>query len=308
LIVTINKVLLGDWSSSQIEYYDSNKVLNETLANFHSKPIIFLKYLPITGYVASTSEDNTINVWDPITWSSIHTYTNHTNWVNDLDQIDKDTLVSGSNDGTIHIWKISTGETVKKINVSLSVHSVKVLLNGQQIACGLGGFGGINLRIYNYTTGYLVQLLNGHNGHKVCSIEILNEQFMASGSSDSKIVIWDLATFSIKYNLSGHEDGVLYIKRLSSNLMASVGDDYNTGQGTIIIWNWLKGAVVFVFSDHSGPFSHSSLDLYDEETLISVSGDQTVKFWNISNGELMQTINANIAIRAIVTLMKSENN
>jgi hypothetical protein len=42
--------------------------------------------------------------------------------------------------------------------------------------------------------------------------------------------------------------------------------------------------------------------------LISVSGDQTVKFWNISNGELIQTINTNYAIHAIVTLKKSKTN
>jgi len=188
------------------------------------------------------------------------------------------------------------------------VNSVRVLLNGQQIACGLGGLSGINLRIYNYTTGDLVQSLQGHYNGNVYPIEILNEQFMASGGSDSKIIIWDLATFSIKYNLSGHEQSVLCIKRLSSNLMASLGEDYNTDQGTINIWNWLTGELVFVLSDHSGPFSHYSLDLYDEETLISVSGDQTVKFWNISNGELIQTINTNYAIHAIVTLKKSKTN
>jgi WD40 repeat protein len=80
-----------------------------------------------------------------------------------------------------------------------------------------------------------------------------------------------------------------------------------SNQGTINIWNWLTGELVLVLSDHSGPFSHYSLDLYDEETLISVSGDQTVNFWNISNGELIQTIYTNYAIHAIVTLKKSKN-
>jgi WD40 repeat protein len=199
-LLTFNKVLLGDWSSSKIEFYDSNKVLNKTLTNLHTKAIILLKYLPLSnGYVASASEDKTVNVWNTITWSSIQTYTNHTSFVNDLDQIDNDTLVSGSDDGTIHIWKISTGETVQKIIVSDRVNSVRVLLSGQQIACGCG----INLCIYNYTTGNLGHSLNGHNNRIVYPIEILNEQFMASGGSDSKIIIWDLATFSIKYNLIG---------------------------------------------------------------------------------------------------------
>ena len=233
--------MLGDWSSSEI--YDSNKVLNKTLTSFHSKAIIFLKYLPIIGLVASISENNTINEWNPITWSSIQRYENHTDLVNDLDQIDNDTLVSGSDDGTIHIWKISTGETVQKIIVSERVNSVRVLLSGQQIACGCG----INLCIYNYTTGDLVQSPNGHNNRIVYPIEILNEQFMASGDSDSKIIIWDLATFSIKYNFSGQKQSVLSIRRLSSNLMASVGDDFTSGQGAIKLWDWLTERDCFCF-------------------------------------------------------------
>jgi WD40 repeat protein len=70
---------------------------------------------------------------------------------------------------------------------------------------------------------------------------------MASGDSDSKIIIWDLATFSIKYNFSGQKQSVLSIRRLSSNLMASVGDDFTSGQGAIKLWDWLTERDCFCF-------------------------------------------------------------
>jgi WD40 repeat protein len=63
---------------------------------------------------------------DTLTWTSIQRYTNHTNTVYSVDQIDNDTMVSGSYDKTIRIWKISTGETLKTINVSTSVYVVRV--------------------------------------------------------------------------------------------------------------------------------------------------------------------------------------
>jgi WD40 repeat protein len=169
----------------------------------------------MNGYVASCSFDSTINIWNPNTGESILKYTQHRDRVYCLDQIDEDTLVSGSRDNTIHIWKISTGQTFRKINVGVSMYSVKSLSNGL-IACGLG----INIKIYEYSTGNLIQTLIGHSGI-VWSIEILNEQFMASGSYDNNIIIWDLYSYSIKYELSQHEIWVLSVKRLSSNLIAS---------------------------------------------------------------------------------------
>ncbi len=76
--------------------------------------------------MASASKDATVNVWNTLTLASIQRYTNHTNSVYSLDQIDNDTMVSGSSDTTIRIWKISTGETLKIIKVYASVYVVRV--------------------------------------------------------------------------------------------------------------------------------------------------------------------------------------
>ncbi len=141
----------------------------------------------MNGYVASFSSDKTVNIWNPNTGESILKYTKHTVMVNGLDQIDEDTLLSVSYDMMIHIWKISTGKTLKTIDVGVTVYSVKSLSNGL-IACGLNNG---NISIYEYSTGYLIQTLIGHSV-SVRSIEILNDQFMASGSEDRKVIIWDL--------------------------------------------------------------------------------------------------------------------
>ena len=99
--------MIGDVRSSQIEFF-ANYTLNTISPNFHTGAIRDLKYLPFkNGYVASASADKTVNVWDTLTWTSIQRYTNHTMTVFSLDQIDNDTMVSGSDDRTIQIWKIT---------------------------------------------------------------------------------------------------------------------------------------------------------------------------------------------------------
>ncbi len=166
--------------------------------------------------MASASRDNTTNIWDTLTWTSIQRYTNHTSAVFSLDQIDNDTMVSGSQDKTIRIWKISTGETLNIINVNTYVYVIRVFsIEYKQIVCGLFGTSN-NLQIYDYTTGQLIRTLNGHSAG-VYSLEMLSEQFMASGSGDKKVIIWDLFSYSIKYNLTGHTDSVRCIKRFSSD-------------------------------------------------------------------------------------------
>ncbi len=203
--------MIGDFSSGQIDYYDNN-TFSKISAGFHTSAICHLKYLPFkNGYVASASADKTVNVWDSLTWTSIQRYTSHTNNVNSLDQIDNDTMVSGSDDKTIRIWKISTGETLNIINVNAVVNVVRVFsIEYKQIVCGNVGKSS-NLQIFSYNTSDLIQTLSGHTS-TVNSIEILSEQFMASGGGDKSVIIWDLSSYSIKYNLVGHTFSVYCIK------------------------------------------------------------------------------------------------
>jgi WD40 repeat protein len=292
--------VIGDASQGVIEYFDNN-TFNTISSNFHTGTIWHLKYLCFKdGYGASASADTTVNIWDTLTWTSIQRYTNHTNAVFSLDQIDNDTMVSGSLDNTIQIWRISTGETVKTINVYAVVLVVRVFsVEYQQIVCGNGGTNN-NLKIYNYETGDLNRTLIGHSDH-VNSIEMLSEQFMASGGDDKSVIIWDLYSYSIKYTLTGHTSAVFCVFRLSSQLIAS-GDE----SGLIIIWNWSTGEQIFNLTGHTDALYYNSLDLYDEQTLISGSMDQTVKFWNTTNGSLIKSLTVDIQISALAMLNSSE--
>jgi WD40 repeat protein len=246
--------------------------------------------------VASASADTTVNVWNTLTFTSIRKYTNHTDVIYALDQIDNDTMVSGSQDRTIRIWRISTGETLQTINVNEVVFVVRVFsIEFKQIVCGKFGSTN-NLQIYNYETGDLIHTLNGQIS-SVWSIEMLSDQFMASGGGDNRVIIWDLSSRSIKYNLTGHTFPVYCIKRLSSNMIAS-GDM----KSLIIVWNWLTGERIFNLTYHMSTLNLNSLDLYDEQTLISGYRDQTVKFWNITNGTLIRSIYSGIKISALAKL------
>jgi WD40 repeat protein len=139
--------VIGDSNSSQIELYDDEKRLIKTSKEFHTNGIEFLKYLS-NGFVASSSQDKTVHIWDPVTWKSLITYSEHEETVSSLDQINAETMVSVSYDGTIRIWSTNSGLTFYKIYTGVSVYSVRVLWNRTQILC-VSSYGKNNLRIYN---------------------------------------------------------------------------------------------------------------------------------------------------------------
>jgi WD40 repeat protein len=76
--------------------------------------------------------------------------------------------------------------------------------------------------------------------------------------------------------------------------------------GLIIVWNWSTGERKFILTGHTLSIFFNSLDLYDEQTLISGSMDGTVKFWNISNGTLIRSINVDLQISALAMLKSSK--
>ena len=261
---------------------------------FHSNAITSVKMLS-NGYVASSSKDKTVNVWDPNTWSSIQVYKGHTNEVYGMDQIDDDTMVSGGNDTIVNIWKISTGANIRRIDVGQTVYSLTVLLNRFQFVVGvLSTFN--NLRIYNSSSGNLVKTLNGHSDF-VFSVEVLNEQYIASGSKDKKVIIWDLRTYFIKFTLIGHSSFLTCVKRLSINLLASADES-----GSIVIWNWSQGTLIQRLRGHTNAILFSSLDLYDNRTIISGSRDKTIKLWNLNTKLLNGTIFTSIEIGTLAVI------
>ncbi len=282
-------------NSSQIEFYDSiDKAFVKSVSKFHTQKITYLKYLP-NGYIASCSADYSVNIWDPYTLASIRKYSEHIREVFCIDQIDPDTLVSASLDSTLRIWKISTTQTMNIIDLPQMTYVVRALPTGL-IACGLYGLNENNLLLFNYTSRNATKILNGHF-KTIYTIEILRDDLMATGSFDTKAIVWNLTTFLAKYTFIGHKDRVYCIKRLTSNLLASADR-----AGVILIWDWLTNSLVHKLIGHTQGLWTTSLDLFDSQILISGSQDCTVKFWNISNGKLLESINVDIPINALAML------
>jgi WD40 repeat protein len=250
----------------------------------HSDWIRRIKPSPFnTNYVATCSDDGTVKIWNVLSsfgWTRVTTYSQHSSYVWALEWLDNDTLASGSNDQTIKLWSLTTGQTKRTIQTNQLVWSLKLLNANIHLAAGLGN-GDIN--IININDGNLVSSLKGHTWHVYDLVQI-SADLLASSSYDKTVRIWNLTTNTCKFILTGHTSYVYGLKQITPSILASGSEDR-----TIKLWDIASGQLIRTLTGHTS-FIKWSVDLLNSQTLVSGSTDQTIKLWNWSTGECLSTI------------------
>jgi F-box and WD-40 domain protein CDC4 len=223
--------------------------------NAEGKPIMVPKQpLIITG-----SRDSTLRVWklpkpeDPVFIQSeneadtdvcpyfVRALTGHQHSVRAIAAY-ADTLVSGSYDCTVRVWKISTGETVHR----LQGHTQKVysvVLDHERNRCISGSMDNM-VRIWDLNTGSLKYTLEGHTS--LVGLLDLNCDKLVSAAADSTLRIWDPETGQCKATLSAHTGAITCFKHDGQKVIS--GSDR-----TLKLWNIKTGECIKdLLSDLSG--------------------------------------------------------
>ncbi|KAJ9614525.1 SCF ubiquitin ligase complex subunit cdc4 [Cladophialophora chaetospira] len=153
-----------------------------------------------------------------------------------------DTLVSGSYDCTVRVWKISTGETVHR----LQGHTAKVysvVLDHERNRCISGSMDNM-VRIWDLNTGSLKYTLEGHTS--LVGLLDLNCDKLVSAAADSTLRIWDPETGQCKATLSAHTGAITCFKHDGQKVIS--GSDR-----TLKLWNIKTGECIKdLLSDLSG--------------------------------------------------------
>jgi general transcriptional corepressor TUP1 len=125
----------------------------------------------------------------------------HEREINSLDFArDGRTIASGSSDQTVRLWDIEAGQNVLVLSVEVGIVTVVISPDTKYVAAGCWDN---CVRVWDSTTGYLLERLEGPDGHKnsVCSVAFApNSKDLVSGSLDKTIKIWELATPRVVHN------------------------------------------------------------------------------------------------------------
>ncbi len=170
----INTVLASGSADNTVRIWDLKEGTCTHVFSSHTKAITCLQIITPENIILTGSKDYTLKSWNLPNFKSdhsyyftkslsdnnkqylLHTFHGHTDSVNALASSGK-TLISGSDDGTIRIWNITTGECIWCLQHLQKVCSV--VLDARRKRCISRSADGI-VKIWNIEDGTKLRRLN----------------------------------------------------------------------------------------------------------------------------------------------------
>lgn len=218
----------------------------------HDHNVSSVSFLPSSDYIFTSSRDKTIKMWEVATGFCVRTYTGHRDWVRMVRvSLDGSLLASCSNDQTIRIWVAAGKDT--KVELRDHDHVVECVAWAPDTAS----------EAINEAAAMDNKNSSNHTG-----------PFLASGSRDKTIRVWDVSTGLCLFTLLGHDN---WVRGLSwhpgGKYLLSASDDK-----TLRVWDVAHKRCHKRLDAHT--HFATSLDFHrNQPYVITGSVDQTVKVW-----------------------------
>lgn len=278
----------------------------------HTGLIMSVTWSPCGRWIASSSDDATIRVWNfeqgyavqvlsghrRSIWSiSWHAITGHKGTANAtpviLDEGDS-LLASGSHDQTVKLWNPATGNCIRTLQGHTnSLRDLTWNRSGTMLASVTHSR---QVKLWNTTTGHPVDspIGQGETAWTVAWNPSADNQHLLAVSNDN-IQIWDSLTERRLKTLVGHQGWIWWIDwSPDGSLIASAADDQ-----TVRIWEVESERCLQVLEGHSGwvrSLAWSGCGRY----IASSSEDQTIRIWEVSTGDCLHVLAGHTgAIRSI---------
>jgi WD40 repeat protein/energy-coupling factor transporter ATP-binding protein EcfA2 len=268
----------------------------------HEQNVISAKFTPDGRQILTASYDMTVKLWDAQTHQLLKTYTgfgpdyygNQRIYSLDISPDGKRFVTTGT-DYTIRIWEIETGQIIKawtgehQRNCTsdgwCGATNARYSHDGNYIiTCDFGG----QAKVWD-ADGNFVKNLNESDPTKshqqqVNGIDMSRDnQYIATGSYDKTVRLWNFETGQLIKVLSGHSKAVNCVKFApdSQTLLTASADQ------TAKLWD-LEGKILVDIKGHadnvySGDFSETG------DYLVTASQDKTAKIWD-KKGKLIYTL------------------
>ena len=110
-------------------------------------------------------------------------------------------------------------------------------------------------------------------------------RMLVTAGSDGLAKIWEVATRTVRSDLTGHEGKVLRVAISSDGkTIATAGEDR-----TVRLWSTADGARLGTLSGHSGAVTALAFSP-DNKTLASGGPDTTIRLWDVAAGRALRTL------------------
>lgn len=290
----VYSIVVSASQDATIKIWDFETGEFERTLKGHTMAVQGLDFDHTGNFLVSCSADLTIKIWDFQTYECVKTLKDHEHNISAVKFLSSgDQIVSASRDKTIKIWETSTGYCQRTLNVHEDwVRALEVTDDGALMASAGHDK---TVRLWDLAKLEVIHVMRDHTHYVEClafspatltSLEGPDGKtykgkdgpgnFLASGSRDKTIKIWETATGLCITTLVGHDNWVRGIVwHPNGKYIISVSDDKS-----IKVWDIKQGRATKTINDAHTHFV-SCLDYNQRNPRLATGGvDDIIKIWS----------------------------
>ncbi|KZV24946.1 hypothetical protein F511_01916 [Dorcoceras hygrometricum] len=253
--------------------------LHREFRNGHTGPVTGLAFSSDSRFLATSSSDTTVCLWEVSSGSLIRTLAGHNGPVSCV-KINRvaDTIVSGSHDETIRLWDADSGACKKVIPAySGPITDVDFSPDGSMIvACSIGGL----CRIWDTASVYRMITIKEVGIPPVGSVMFSSDgRFVVIGNMDNTVRIWSMDLVRLQTFYAGQMNtygSATFYGADERHILSGCQDN------CLCIWEMLSGIIVGIIEEaHAGAVASVSCHpSYNMIASASLEDTATVKIWS----------------------------
>jgi len=202
----------------------------------HQRPVTALS-ISQDGRLLASSDANAIHLWDPVSGRLLQTLKPSSQPVTAIAiSPNAQTLISGSQDGTLQVWQLATGRLIRNLKEtpSAAITAITYGATPNQVISASSNF---QLQVWNLQTGERDRVFAGHQA-PISSLQVIDRHTLMSFGQD-RTLVWDLQSGTLTQALSEKSAQPITASVNQQNVMTV------NQEGIVRIWDEQAGQFVW---------------------------------------------------------------